>query len=123
MILYYLVYLGFMICIYAIVPLIGGDIPLHTGIVKFYAVLNIVFLFTVVWWNARKPFYYVWGLYLIAVAAYYGMLYPANPDVLLAVVFAVAGLNIVITFYDVVICRCKGIYERTGKRYAVPLKK
>ncbi|ENO7355111.1 TPA: hypothetical protein N3K56_004520 [Klebsiella aerogenes] len=90
---------------------------------KIYAVLNIVFLFTVIWWNARKHFYYVWGVYLIVMAGYFGFIYPDAPDVPLVVVFGVAGLNVLITFYDVVICRCKGIYHRTGERYAVSFKK
>ncbi|MDE1497115.1 hypothetical protein KKJ25_19820 [Xenorhabdus bovienii] len=93
MFFYYLVYLVCMILIYAMVPLLGGDIPLHAGIMKFYAVLNIVFLFTVIWWNARKHFYYVWGAYLIVMAGYFGLLYPSAPDFPLVVVFAVAGLN------------------------------
>ncbi|PHM72407.1 hypothetical protein [Xenorhabdus sp. KJ12.1] len=119
MFIYYLVYLVFMIVIYALVPLLGGDIPLYSGIVKFYAALNVVFLFTVIWWNARKHFYYVWGLYLIVMAGYYGFVYPTVQDFPLVVVFGVSALNILITFYDVVICRCKGIYQRTQKRYAI----
>lgn len=123
MLFYYLGYLACMVLIYAMVPVLGGDIPLHAGIMKIYAVLNIVFLFTVIWWNARKHFYYVWGVYLIVMAGYFGFIYPDAPDVPLVVVFGVAGLNVLITFYDVVICRCKGIYHRTGERYAVSFKK
>lgn len=62
------------------------------------------------------------GVYLIVMASYFGFIYPDAPDVPLVVVFGVAGLNVLITFYDVVICRCKGIYQRTGERYAVPFK-
>lgn len=122
MFFYYLIYLVCMVSIYSMVPFLGGDTLTPYGVMKFYAVLNIVFLFTVVWWNARKNFYFVWGSYLIAIAGYFGFIYPYASNILLIVVFCVAGLNVSITFYDVVVCRCKGIYQRTWKRYSIQFK-
>lgn len=115
----YLLYLLGMTCIYAIVPVLMDNISLSEGVVKFYGVLNCVFLFMIIWWNARKQFYFVWGGYLVLLAAYYGLVYPSASGLLAALVITVAALNIVITFYDVVICRCKGIYSRTDERYVL----
>ncbi|ELY4881517.1 hypothetical protein ACLI07_23100 (plasmid) [Providencia huaxiensis] len=125
MFLYYLVYLAGMVLLYASVPLLpmlDGVVWPITNIIKFYAGLNVIFLFTVVWWNARKHFYFVWAGYLILMVGYFGFIYPNASDLLQAIVFVVAGVNVGVTFYDVVICRCKGIYKRTGRRYAVPVK-
>lgn len=120
MFIYYVTYLMFMILIYAMVPLLGFNLPFHDGIVKYYAVINIVFLFTVIWWNARKKFYFIWAVYLLFLAGYYGIAYPHLEFMVDGVVMVLSALNIVVTFYDVVVCRCRGIYKRTGKRYSSP---
>ncbi|EGT5675309.1 hypothetical protein AGJ34_20275 [Cronobacter dublinensis subsp. dublinensis] len=120
MFFYYFIYLSLMVLIYALVPLLGNHMPFEDGIVKYYAVLNIVFLFTVIWWNARKHFYYVWGAYLLILAGYYGFLYPGSAWLLESAVITVAAVNVAVTLYDVALCRCKGIYKRTGKRYSLP---
>lgn len=120
MLFYYVIYMSLMVLIYALVPCLGNNLTFHDGIVKYYAVLNIVFLFTVIWWNARKHFYIVWGTYLFLLAAYYGFVYPGAGWILDVTVITVALLNVGVTVYDVALHKCKGIYKRTGKRYSIP---
>lgn len=85
---------------------------------KTFGLLNMLYILTVIWWLGRTHFYYVWGAYLASLAAYYGLIHPELLILPKIIIYCTTVLLFVVTFYDVVVKRCKGVFSRANKRYA-----
>ena len=85
--------------------------------VSIIGLLNVGFLLLTVWWLARTRFYIVWGVYLLVLTGYFGFIYPALPMIPALIVYGTGVLITLVSVYDIVIDRCRGIETRSRKRF------
>lgn len=103
--------------------LLKYDVIVGITPLRFMGMVNILLIPTVIWILARSKLYPLWGLYILLVTAYYGLITPNYPIILEIIIYGTAvAINLLLVF-DVFIANCNGITTRSLKRWTWPKTK